>query len=157
LSWPQRPQLLSLNTSLLSHLRFATPLSLLCLAELTSLHVITGTPGTAPGTGSGSAPGTPVSSGGTAFDRLESTTEVNPNPETRSPKPETRNLKPETRTPNPDTRNSDPYTRNPKMESTIEVGREPYDEICYRGTSPKRKRTPLGPYRRPMPRVLGGF
>ena len=25
----------------------------------------------------------------------------------------------------------------------------------YRGTSP-RKRTPLGPYRRPMPRVLGG-
>jgi len=26
----------------------------------------------------------------------------------------------------------------------------------YRGTSPTRKRTPLGPYRRPMPRVLGG-
>jgi hypothetical protein len=26
----------------------------------------------------------------------------------------------------------------------------------YRGTSPTRKRNPLGPYRRPMPRVLGG-
>jgi hypothetical protein len=26
----------------------------------------------------------------------------------------------------------------------------------YRGTSPIRKRTPLGPYRRPMPRVLRG-
>jgi hypothetical protein len=26
----------------------------------------------------------------------------------------------------------------------------------YRGTSPIRKRTPLGPYRRPMPRVVGG-
>ena len=25
----------------------------------------------------------------------------------------------------------------------------------YRGTSLERKRTPLGPYRRPMPRVLG--
>jgi len=28
---------------------------------------------------------------------------------------------------------------------------------AYRGTSLSRKRTPLGPYRRPMPRVLGGF
>ena len=27
---------------------------------------------------------------------------------------------------------------------------------CYRGTSVIRKRTPLGPYRKPMPRVLGG-
>ena len=26
----------------------------------------------------------------------------------------------------------------------------------YRGTSLTRKRTPLGPYRRPMPRVRGG-
>ena len=26
----------------------------------------------------------------------------------------------------------------------------------YRATSRTRKRTPLGPYRRPMPRVLGG-
>ena len=26
----------------------------------------------------------------------------------------------------------------------------------YRGTSLTRKRTPLGPYRRPVPRVLGG-
>ena len=26
----------------------------------------------------------------------------------------------------------------------------------YRGTSLTRKRPPLGPYRRPMPRVLGG-
>ena len=26
----------------------------------------------------------------------------------------------------------------------------------YRGTSLTRKRTPLGPYHRPMPRVLGG-
>ena len=29
-------------------------------------------------------------------------------------------------------------------------------ERGYRGTSPLRKRTLLGPYRRPMPRVLGG-
>ena len=29
--------------------------------------------------------------------------------------------------------------------------------VRYRGTSLIRKRTPLGPYRRPMPRVLGGF
>ena len=28
--------------------------------------------------------------------------------------------------------------------------------VEYRGTSLTRKRTPLGPYRRPMPRVLGG-
>ena len=28
--------------------------------------------------------------------------------------------------------------------------------LLYRGTSLKRKRTPLGPYRRPTPRVLGG-
>ena len=28
--------------------------------------------------------------------------------------------------------------------------------IIYRGTSLIRKRTPLGPYLRPMPRVLGG-
>ena len=28
--------------------------------------------------------------------------------------------------------------------------------LVYRGTSLTRKRTPLGPYRRPMPRVLGG-
>ena len=27
----------------------------------------------------------------------------------------------------------------------------------YKGTSPIKKLTPLGPYRRPMPRVLGGF
>ena len=29
-------------------------------------------------------------------------------------------------------------------------------KLRYRGTSLIRKRTPLGPYRRPMPRVLGG-
>ena len=29
-------------------------------------------------------------------------------------------------------------------------------EERYRGTSQMRKRTPLGPYRRPMPRVPGG-
>ena len=28
--------------------------------------------------------------------------------------------------------------------------------FTYRGTSLVRKRTPLGPYSRPMPRVLGG-
>ena len=28
--------------------------------------------------------------------------------------------------------------------------------VLYRGTSPIRKRSPLGPYRRPMPRVMGG-
>ena len=28
--------------------------------------------------------------------------------------------------------------------------------LTYRGSSLTRKRTPLGPYRRPMPRVLGG-
>jgi hypothetical protein len=31
----------------------------------------------------------------------------------------------------------------------------PFEPIC-RGNSLLRKRTPLGPYRRPMPRVLGG-
>ena len=30
-------------------------------------------------------------------------------------------------------------------------------DSCNRGTSLIRKRTPLGPYRRPVPRVLGGF
>ena len=29
--------------------------------------------------------------------------------------------------------------------------------LPYRGTPLIRKPTPLGPYRRPMPRVLGGF
>ena len=29
-------------------------------------------------------------------------------------------------------------------------------QLAYRGTSLTRKRSPLGPYRRPMPRVLGG-
>ena len=28
-------------------------------------------------------------------------------------------------------------------------------QMAYRGTSLIRKRTPLGPYRRPMPRILG--
>jgi hypothetical protein len=28
--------------------------------------------------------------------------------------------------------------------------------MVYKGTSLTRKRAPLGPYRRPMPRVLGG-
>ena len=31
-----------------------------------------------------------------------------------------------------------------------------YLRLPYRGTSLTRKCTPLGPYRRPMPRVLGG-
>ena len=31
----------------------------------------------------------------------------------------------------------------------------PRRRYVYRGTSPIRKRTPLGPYRRPMPRVVG--
>ena len=30
------------------------------------------------------------------------------------------------------------------------------EKVTYRGTSLTRKRTPLGPHRRPMPRVLGG-
>ena len=29
-------------------------------------------------------------------------------------------------------------------------------QVTYRGSSLKRKCTPIGPYRRPMPRVLGG-
>jgi len=34
----------------------------------------------------------------------------------------------------------------------------PIDRVApYRGTSLIRKRTPLGPYRRRMPRVLGGW
>ena len=37
-----------------------------------------------------------------------------------------------------------------KPSSTFE------DHTLYRGTSLTRKCTPLGPYRRPMPRVLGG-
>ena len=31
-----------------------------------------------------------------------------------------------------------------------------WEFVVYRGTSHTRKRTPLGPYRRPLPRVLGG-
>ena len=39
----------------------------------------------------------------------------------------------------------------------IAVHRVDSYSLCrYRGTSPIRKRTPLGPYRRPMPRILGG-
>ena len=30
------------------------------------------------------------------------------------------------------------------------------NDLAYRGTSPMRKRTPIGLHRRPMPRVLGG-
>ena len=30
-------------------------------------------------------------------------------------------------------------------------------EVDYRGTSLTRERTPLGPYRRPLPRVLAGW
>ena len=30
-----------------------------------------------------------------------------------------------------------------------------HSKLRYRGTSLERKRNPLGPYRRPMPRVLG--
>jgi len=40
-----------------------------------------------------------------------------------------------------------------KMNTMTMLGK---DDLPYRGTSLIRKRTPLGPYRRPMPRVLGG-
>ena len=44
----------------------------------------------------------------------------------------------------------DPAERVPLQLSTSPVS------CCnYRGTSPMRQRTPLGPYRRPMPRFLG--
>jgi hypothetical protein len=33
---------------------------------------------------------------------------------------------------------------------------DPYSRTIYRVISLKRKRNPLGPYRRPMSRVLGG-
>ena len=36
------------------------------------------------------------------------------------------------------------------------TGGEDWDWLIYRGTSLIGKRTPLGPYRRTMPRVLGG-
>ena len=36
------------------------------------------------------------------------------------------------------------------------LGRGVVGTLTYRVTSLARKRTPLGPYRRPMPRVLGG-
>ena len=39
-----------------------------------------------------------------------------------------------------------------ERETPVHRGTEP----PYRGTSLARRRTPLGPYRRPMPRVLGG-
>ena len=40
----------------------------------------------------------------------------------------------------------------PRLSICAQIARQP----CYMGTSLTRKRTPLGPYRRPMPRVLGG-
>jgi len=42
-----------------------------------------------------------------------------------------------------------------RPEVSLRFG-QPGLETAYRGTSPVRQRNPLGPYRRPMPRVLGG-
>ena len=40
--------------------------------------------------------------------------------------------------------------------SLLKIPPSPTRTLQYRGTSLTRKFTPLGPYRRPMPRVLGG-
>ena len=40
------------------------------------------------------------------------------------------------------------YMKEPRVKTNV--------PLFYRGTSLIRKCTPLGPYRRPMPRVLGG-
>ena len=42
------------------------------------------------------------------------------------------------------------------LESQAALLSRPVHSVVYRGTSLTRKRTPLAPYRRPMPRVLGG-
>ena len=53
---------------------------------------------------------------------------------------------------------------NSRLESNKEEEKMPFDCLgfqsvfsAYMGTSLIRKHTPLGPYRRPMPRVLGGW
>ena len=47
--------------------------------------------------------------------------------------------------------------RGEALEAEDEEGVQEHDrEVDQRGTSLTRKRTPLGPYRRPMPRVPGG-
>ena len=63
----------------------------------------------------------------------------------------------------PPTLTPDPSTRNPVHKLCIKRcidGGHRVTVCCtpqpYRGTSPIRERTPLGHYRRPMPRVLGG-
>jgi len=79
------------------------------------------------------------------------------------PKPETltrnskswsaRSLKIETRKPGP------PSTRNPNIDIIAPAAvrlRQKVRPKPHRGTSLKRERSPLGPYRRPVPRVLGG-
>ena len=51
----------------------------------------------------------------------------------------------------------DPQLTDRGQPSTARVLKTNRFWSMYRGTSLIRKRTPLGLYRRPMPRVLGGF
>ena len=53
----------------------------------------------------------------------------------------------------PSTPNPQPQTLSPKPSTP---SHQPTALPHYRGTALTRKRTPLRPYRRPMPRVLGG-
>ena len=45
----------------------------------------------------------------------------------------------------------------PYLQENSRQGYLTYKKMDHRGTSLTRKRTLLGPYRRPVPRVLGGF
>jgi hypothetical protein len=48
------------------------------------------------------------------------------------------------------------FCQNLELWSTIGTGLGKALHALHRGTSLTRKRTPLGPFRKPMPRVLGG-
>ena len=54
------------------------------------------------------------------------------------------------------TNNQDREELLDRMEASSQV-RHPRVLVLYRGTSLIRERTPLGPYRRPMSRVLAGW
>ena len=48
-------------------------------------------------------------------------------------------------------------TGSPLSSHTVTSGASAAGLGAYRGTALIRKRTPQGPYRRPMPRVVGGY
>ena len=48
------------------------------------------------------------------------------------------------------------YGRGTPVHATVAMNTDTLSDFKFRGTSLRRKRTPLAPYRRPIPRVLGG-